>query len=383
MNQRLSIFKMNNKRYIVEFTADDTRDYSVNIETALLEHFDENMSMSGCEDLHVREEKYFDAASLADSVKMLLDRYKNYEDICIDYQYVDYVPGKAKNEENVIKWCENNKKFFVQYIRGTIGYRKLNVIVSSNWFGEIVSQWKPGTTIVLEGDKIGSISSEPFVEDGCLCVKANFQNVIGTEGETGTYKCWDLISRMDTNYRYKVVKEAKQRKEAENYTFWDIVEKINWEWLCKQEGIRPYKKAHEILVNLGYDDHRIYEIGQTAKSFRGVLKNAIEEYSLKKYGHRHKFPHVSDDSFWDLTAHIVGLGENVYNDILAYPEKIKEYADTHNYTENFEYSFNERGENPNNKEYIGECIGEQCAVAGELANSSSKKNSKWVNVYLN
>ena len=51
---------MNNKRYIVEFTADDTRDYSVNIETALLEHFDENMSMSGCEDLHVREEKYFD-----------------------------------------------------------------------------------------------------------------------------------------------------------------------------------------------------------------------------------------------------------------------------------------------------------------------------------
>jgi hypothetical protein len=48
---------------------------------------------------------------------------------------------------------------------------------------------------------------------------------------------------------------------------------------------------------------------------------------------------VGDDGFWDLTAHIVGLGKEVYLATLKHPILAKTRADEHAYIENFEYSF--------------------------------------------
>lgn len=371
------------KNYIVNFLVDEdspyyvkNKDYGVLIETSLLDSFGENGSMADCEKLQVNEGSTCSVNKLANTVEMLLNRYKEYQDLSIDYQFVDYIPGKSKNEENVLKWCNDNHKFLVQYI--TIREkewdgRNVNVIVSSKWFSSIVSQWKPGTVINTTNHGLGTIDSELFIENGSLCVHAHFSRPDGGEG--GVFKCWDLVAQINDDYKQKLVKDSKQKEEIDNYTFWDIVEKINWEWLCKQNGIKPYDKAHEILISLGYDDCRIAEIGSTAKAYRNVLQNAIRDYSQKEFGKRYSFPYIGDDSFWDLTAHIVGLGENVYNDILEHPEKIKEYVDSYNYKENFEYSFSVRGENPNNIDKNHIIDGEEKDVS---RNKIKQKNSKWV-----
>ncbi len=78
-----------------------------------------------------------------------------------------------------------------------------------------------------------------------------------------------------------------------------------------------------------------------AKDFRRYLGNALEEHAERVTGSRYSYYGVSDDGFWDLTAHIVGLGENVYRLVLNYPEIAKMMADERDYTENFEYIFND------------------------------------------
>ena len=47
---------------------------------------------------------------------------------------------------------------------------------------------------------------------------------------------------------------------------------------------------------------------------------------------------LSDDSFWDLTSHIVGLGKDVYISVLKEPKTIENYLNS--YKENFSYCFN-------------------------------------------
>lgn len=49
--------------------------------------------------------------------------------------------------------------------------------------------------------------------------------------------------------------------------------------------------------------------------------------------------HVSDDGWSDLRAEVVGRGERFYNMITA--DKLRKMANTWNYTENFEYTFQE------------------------------------------
>ena len=49
------------------------------------------------------------------------------------------------------------------------------------------------------------------------------------------------------------------------------------------------------------------------------------------------FPSVSDDGLWDLTAHIVGLGKEVYYKVVNDPVLIVNYKD--DCVENFGYAF--------------------------------------------
>lgn len=365
------------KRYEVSFLVDEDsscytqgKEYDTIIETTLLDNFCENGSMEECDEIYVGEIPY-DKSGAADIVSCWLNKFFKYEDLSFEYQRLAYIPGKSKNAENIEKWCKENNKCLVCY-KTVRSPETLNIILTSNWFGKIVSEWKKGVVIHTKTHGSGIIlSDEPFACSGDLCVHVNFN------GEKDIFECWKLLEDIDESAMYTFVKERRQKELNEKYTFWDIVEKINWEWLCKQKGIKPYDKAHEILINLGYDDRRIAEIGKTAKSYRIILQNAIREYSQKEYGKRYSFPYVGDDSFWDLTAHIVGLGEYVYKDILANPQKIKEYADTYNYTENFEYSFSTRDvKNPNNSEIKG--VAEGSETNSTLSNMYKKQNTKWV-----
>ena len=70
------------------------------------------------------------------------------------------------------------------------------------------------------------------------------------------------------------------------------------------------------------------------------LKRILEDYAEKKTGDRNAYFGLSDDSFWDLRAHIIGLGEKTYQDVLQDPEIAKRMADQHDFKENFGYLFN-------------------------------------------
>ena len=129
-----------------------------------------------------------------------------------------------------------------------------------------------------------------------------------------------------------------------NDRFWQIVDKLDWESLCKVENGKLRKeKAFQNFKELDLTPLNIEGFHQVAIACRKVLQDKVEEYSLLKFGDRHKFPNnsgvlsVSDDGFWDLCAHIVGLGKKAYENVCENPEKILEYS---NYVENFEYLFN-------------------------------------------
>lgn len=126
----------------------------------------------------------------------------------------------------------------------------------------------------------------------------------------------------------------------ENYKFWDVIGEINWRGLCKDKNHnKPYDISKERLNQItNNNDTWKYQIEDTAKAYRLILEEKLHEYSLKKYNNRYKFPIVSNDTLWDLTAHIVGCGKEVYNSVMRYPQTIEDYLNE--YVENFEYTFN-------------------------------------------
>lgn len=128
--------------------------------------------------------------------------------------------------------------------------------------------------------------------------------------------------------------------DFKTYKFWDVIKELDWENACKGKYERPYITTHDRLKKLTNNDSMFQSyIETTARAYRNVLVEKLREYSLQKYGNRYTFPMVSDDSLWDLTAHIVGCGEHTYNRIMKHPEKISDYLDK--YVENFEYTFND------------------------------------------
>ena len=128
-----------------------------------------------------------------------------------------------------------------------------------------------------------------------------------------------------------------------NKKFWDLVEALDWKNLCTEDDHDVRKvKAYKVYKELKLTPIDINGFHEVAVVCRKFLKYQIEGYSLSKFGNRHAFPNnsgtltVSDDGFWDLCSHIVGLGKETYEDVCSNPEKILEYPD---YVENFEYLF--------------------------------------------
>ena len=125
------------------------------------------------------------------------------------------------------------------------------------------------------------------------------------------------------------------------YDFWNIIEQLDWKGKCVSED-RPYNVTKQQLVDICHKDViLVNDIAETARAYRRVLADKIQQYSLDNFNNRYKYPLISDDSFWDLTAHIVGCGKEAYEKACNHPETIaRDYVDNHNYKENFEYTFN-------------------------------------------
>lgn len=118
-------------------------------------------------------------------------------------------------------------------------------------------------------------------------------------------------------------------------TFWKLVDEIGW-------GTKTTDK-NKIKRTLNYEYNRefIEAMRNIAVRQRRALATIMDEFALKETGSISSYWGVSDDGFWDLTAHIVGLGKEVYDFICKNPI----YAKTIKYQENFEYIFNEETKN--------------------------------------
>ena len=113
--------------------------------------------------------------------------------------------------------------------------------------------------------------------------------------------------------------------------FWNLVKEIGWG--TKTTDTKIIKRT----LNREYNEEFIKSMKDIAIRQRRALATIMDEHALKETGSIGSYWGVSDDSFWDLTAHIVGLGKEVYDFICKNPI----YAKTIKYSENFEYIFNE------------------------------------------
>lgn len=119
--------------------------------------------------------------------------------------------------------------------------------------------------------------------------------------------------------------------------FWDIVKKAEWKRISKLDSIdyAYYKKQNRMK----YDN--CDEIRAEIVILTSVLKERILDFFKKrKYSLKHheieNNMYFSDDTFWYLCNHIVGLGKDEYFKCINNPKRIFKHRD---FNEGFEYIF--------------------------------------------
>lgn len=127
--------------------------------------------------------------------------------------------------------------------------------------------------------------------------------------------------------------------DEESYA-WGIVENLGW-------GIEStdYKSIGKKLA-IDYPNY-IERLSDFVQLKRELLVSRLNEYANERGSFRTYYG-IGDDSFWDLTAHIVGLGQEKYFQIFENPEIAKKMVDERDFVENFQYIFR------NAKEYLEE-----------------------------
>ncbi len=125
----------------------------------------------------------------------------------------------------------------------------------------------------------------------------------------------------------------KGKKAAE---FWGIVKMIDW-GNTNNGRFADWKIGKEFLERK-YTRKEIGDFRTIGGKFQSALMKTLDEYSKQKQGDLCYYG-TSDDGFNDLTAHIVGLGKDVYFGVIEEPELALIRAKNHDYKENFFYCF--------------------------------------------
>ena len=106
---------------------------------------------------------------------------------------------------------------------------------------------------------------------------------------------------------------------------WDLIKRADW------KSDHDYKRT-EIFFAQELSHEELQELQKFVRTKRREVAKKYEKEWLGNPG-----VDVSDDGWWDLTAEVVGRGEEFYTGITV--EKLREMATTNDYHENFEYSF--------------------------------------------
>lgn len=107
---------------------------------------------------------------------------------------------------------------------------------------------------------------------------------------------------------------------------WELIKNANWKSDHNYERIKSFFKSQ-----LSSEDFNVLK--EFVRNKRITLAEKFHEDWLSDPGIE-----VSDDGWWDLTADVVGRGEEFYNNVTA--EKLVMMAARNDYEENFEYSVN-------------------------------------------
>ena len=130
----------------------------------------------------------------------------------------------------------------------------------------------------------------------------------------------------------------------ENKRFWHIVNEINWGELVRQcreikgtDRPQPYTIGGNVCESLFENVAEAQEFLELCRSFEKKIDDAVKEKGINVC--------AGNDTWWDVKAHIVGLGEETYNFAIKHPEAIKPmFIDNDQfslkYYENFEYCVN-------------------------------------------
>lgn len=125
------------------------------------------------------------------------------------------------------------------------------------------------------------------------------------------------------------------RNDDEKY--WSYIHKINWYKLTKnQDHISARNNVTKTILNFNLSIEEMYEFYNWVVTKRENLLMFIKGY-LKGDKDLEKDYYLSDDVLWDLSAHIVGLGEAMYHYVMFSPSMIRLIYD--DVVENFEYPF--------------------------------------------
>lgn len=112
-------------------------------------------------------------------------------------------------------------------------------------------------------------------------------------------------------------------------TFWKVVESLNWGLSSDGAGkTTDYKKSKRMLM--------AKLTSAQARQARKVLAELTDDLGTVLES---VVTGISDDSFWDLRAHIIGLGIDEYTRVTRSPRLAQQRIDARQYAENFAYCF--------------------------------------------
>lgn len=104
----------------------------------------------------------------------------------------------------------------------------------------------------------------------------------------------------------------KPRDRFDEDIFWEVIDEIAWDEHCRKE------RGYYNRVSAGIVTHWTPEFYEKFDEFRmqcfSEVSNAIDRHVEE----------ISDDAFTDLVCHLVGMGHQVFLDVLKNPETVQE-----------------------------------------------------------
>lgn len=118
---------------------------------------------------------------------------------------------------------------------------------------------------------------------------------------------------------------------------WSMVEDIDWYTKSKHHNRDTANDEVSEFLQENYSLDEVIKLENFVVGKREKLKGFINGYLTASPSEIKKNFKLSDDGFWDLCSHIVGLGRVMYSYVIEHPYMIFELQK--DFVENFEYGF--------------------------------------------